>query len=158
MSVIFFFVLQHRDSQVAYKILMSTKFPFKPFEIKGKNVVDKLKQYGIDKVPTLYFPDKRAKVEGSENIAKYLGVDYSATRMPANNKVEYEDTIKKPRLEAKYQKALVGAQDDYFSDSDVDSDYKDSEDEENRSVQSEDVDEYYQEDDEDFSDEVSLEV
>jgi len=74
MTAIFFFVMRHRDSQIAYNMLMSTQLQFKPFEIKGKNIANQLSQYGITKVPTLYFPDKKAKVEGSEGISRYFGL------------------------------------------------------------------------------------
>lgn len=109
MTAIFFYVLQHRDSQIAYKILMSTKFNFKPFQIRGKNVSNQLRQYGIDKVPTLYFPQKRAKVEGYENIARYLGLDLSVLNQPYREPKRKSKRVKKdkkPKLEAKYQKAL----------------------------------------------------
>lgn len=117
MTAIFFYVLKHRDSQIAYRILMSTKINFKPFEIKGKNVKNQLQKYGVDKVPTLYFPDKRAKIEGAENIARYLGVDlnalFASNQQPPPS-VKPKRKPKKPKIEAKYKKAL---KDEYFSDS-----------------------------------------
>lgn len=117
MTAIFFYVLRHRDSQEAYKILMSTKLPFKPFEIRGKNVSTKLKQYGIDKVPTLYFPDKKAKVEGLQNIASYLGFDPRMLNHPQYQpevRKSKKKRLKKPKLESKYQKAL---KDEYYEES-----------------------------------------
>ena len=83
MTAIFFFVMRHRDSQIAYNMLMSTQLKFKPFEIKGKNIANQLSQYGITKVPTLYFPDKKAKVEGSEGISRYFGL---RTERPTNRR------------------------------------------------------------------------
>lgn len=127
MTAIFFYVSQHRDSQTAYKLLMSTKIPFKTFEIKGKNVSEKLKQYGIDKVPTLYFPNKKSKVEGSQNIARFLQVDSRMLNRPQHSRQSTEirrpkqKKSKKPNLEAKYQKAL---KDDYYEESDFDRKYK----------------------------------
>lgn len=64
MVAILFVVQDERESQMAYKDLMTTPIKFKTFIIRGKNVVDRVKQIGITKVPTLYITSKNKKIEG----------------------------------------------------------------------------------------------
>jgi len=118
---ILFLVLDHRESQIAYTMMMSTKYKFKPFIIKGKNVSKELNKYGIDKVPTLYFPEKMAKVEGSSNIARYMGIDLTLQKEPKSQNKKKKS--KKPLLEPKYQKAL---KDEYYSDDEFEQRFKEA--------------------------------
>lgn len=148
MVAIFFYVLQHRDSQIAYKILMSTKIEFKAFQIRGKNISSQLRQYGIDKVPTLYFPDKMAKVEGYQNIARYLGVELTIENQPVQQ-IRKKRKQKRAKLEPKYQKAIIE------SDSDVEEEDLEEEDDFEEEEDSDEEDDFEEEDD---SDEISLEV
>jgi len=169
MIPVFFYVAQHRDSQIAYKILMTTKMQFKPFEIRGKNVSNILKKYGIDKVPTLYLPNKKGKIEGSENIAKYIGYTPS---LPLLTNVSTKKE-KKPKIQEKYKKAL---KDEYYEEEgsfeekfkaaqkeDESSEVVDSRNSLQRSlednpIQSEEQEEIISSSNEEESDEISLEV
>jgi hypothetical protein len=71
MSAIFYFNRNNLESQKAYKYLMNSNLTFTPQEIRGKNVANRLKGGIIDKIPTLYFPNK-GKIEGEANIFKFL--------------------------------------------------------------------------------------
>jgi hypothetical protein len=156
MVAIFFYVLQHRDSQIAYKILMSTKIYFKAFQIRGKNISSQLRQYGIDKVPTLYFPDKMAKVEGYQNIARYLGVELTIENQPVGQ-VRKKRKQKMPKLEPKYQKAIIESDSD---EEDLEEeDIEEEEDLEEEDSDEEDIEEDIEEEEDiEDSDEISLEV
>lgn len=68
MVAILFLVKFERQSQIAYKMLMQTSIEFKPFDVRGKNVIDKLKILGITKVPTLYIPKTKQRFEGVDDI------------------------------------------------------------------------------------------
>lgn len=68
MVAILFLARMDRQSQIAYKMLMQTSIEFKPFDIRGKNVIDKLRKIGITKVPTLYIPKTKQRFEGVDNI------------------------------------------------------------------------------------------
>lgn len=69
MVAILFVVMTDRGSQEAYRLLMNTSIKFIPFQIKGKNVRERLKNvYKIDQVPTLYITTSKKKYVGISAI------------------------------------------------------------------------------------------
>lgn len=78
MPSILFIVDHDRESQVAYRELMTSKISFKPFIIRGKNVKDILKEQGITHVPTLVF--KKKQVVGYRNIKTIIDSVENQTR------------------------------------------------------------------------------
>ena len=72
--MIFFYVLNNRECQIAYTILMKNNIKFKPFEIKGKNVKEYVKSLGITRIPCILIKtgNKQGIVEGVENIDKFI--------------------------------------------------------------------------------------
>jgi len=148
MSAIFFYVQNDRESQIAYKLLMTTEMEFKPFQIKGKNIANRLSQYGITKVPTLYFPRRKAKVEGAKNIQKLFRVP----RKPLPER--FHKAIREPSSEAEY------LSEDSFEESSSE-DSRDSLErslEENPIESEEEEEESFESSEETLSDEISLTI
>ena len=143
---------------------MSTQIEFKPFQIRGKNISNRLREYGIDKVPTLYFPDKMAKVEGYQNIARYLGVELTMENQPTQRfrKNKKDQKKKRPKLEPKYQKAIIesDSDDEVDDDENEDDEFEDDDefDDDDDDVEDEDDDVEDEDHDVEDSDEISLEV
>lgn len=82
MVAILFYVKYDKESQMAYKDLMNSIIEFKTFEIRGKNVSERLKSLMITKVPTLVIPSKKQKIEGYLAIKKMIDkVEQYQTRM-----------------------------------------------------------------------------
>ena len=59
MFKLFFYNRENKDSQIAYKALMETGLQFKPIEVNGKNIAERLKRIGVTHIPTLYLRDDR---------------------------------------------------------------------------------------------------
>lgn len=72
MVVILFYVKYDKESQMAYKELMNSPIEFKTFEIRGKNVAERLSRLGITKVPTLVITSKKQKYQGYMDIKKLI--------------------------------------------------------------------------------------
>jgi len=72
MVAILFYVKYDKESQMAYKDLMNSEIEFKTFEVRGKNIADRLKSSQITKVPTLLIPSKGQKIEGYLAIKKMI--------------------------------------------------------------------------------------
>jgi hypothetical protein len=72
MVVVLFYVKYDKESQMAYKELMNSPIEFKTFEIRGKNVAERLSSLGITKVPTLVITSKKQKYQGYMDIKKLI--------------------------------------------------------------------------------------
>ena len=72
MVAVLFYVKYDKESQMAYKDLMNSSIEFKTFEIRGKNVAERLSTLGITKVPTLVIPSKKQKIQGYLDIKKLI--------------------------------------------------------------------------------------
>uniref|UniRef100_A0A6C0JRH1 Thioredoxin domain-containing protein n=1 Tax=viral metagenome TaxID=1070528 RepID=A0A6C0JRH1_9ZZZZ len=72
MVAILFIVMTDRESQLAYRLLMNTRVKFLPFQVKGKNVRERLKKYKIDQVPTLFITTSKKKYVGAAAIQNML--------------------------------------------------------------------------------------
>lgn len=72
MVAILFIVMTDRESQLIYRMLMNTRVKFLPFQVKGKNVRERLKKYKIDQVPTLFITTSKKKYVGASAIQTML--------------------------------------------------------------------------------------
>lgn len=109
--MIFFYVVNNRECQMAYKMLMNSNFEFKPFEIKGKNIVEHVKKLGVTKVPSLLISSSTSKkdglIEGIDDIYKFIQrydkPDYSNEQKMSVNK----PVAKKPTKTVNTTKPVV---------------------------------------------------
>lgn len=147
MVAILFYVKYDKESQMAYKDLMNSSIKFKTFEIRGKNVSERLKSLGITQVPTFIISSKKQKIQGYIAIKKMIDKveqyqmrmkhalrqekDVKRVKVVEPEEVESDDEVSKDDMitESESDDEVVVSKDDMIEESESDEEQEASEEE-----------------------------